>query len=81
MLCLIRSLAQILCDDLARAEKATDGKKQTLCYDEANLQDQSDWNWSQTKMLLERDAFTHRDFKRKAFAHSLVLSFLHLKLT
>ena len=27
MLCLIRSLAQILCDDLARAEKAKDGKK------------------------------------------------------
>ena len=27
MHCLIRSLAQTLCDDLARAEKAKDGKK------------------------------------------------------
>ena len=29
MLCLIRSLAEIRCDDLARAEEATDGKKKS----------------------------------------------------
>ena len=47
VLCTIRSMAQTLCYDLARAEKAKDGKKfvqmaQTLCYDLARAEKAKD---------------------------------------
>ena len=58
-LCTIRSMAQTLCYDLARAEKAKDGKKkqfvqlaQTLCYDLARAEKATDGKKTSVPMAL-----------------------------